>query len=667
MKGSRYRAHGAARILTGLGPDPSLPADLPESVREALVRADLSEADAHLAWELARLATGLDPNDHPALLAVVLVTQEALGRGSTRVRLARLANQARTLAFEAGVIGAIDALMERARTATPDDPLSRLFGRPGDRKPLIVDGEHLYQERLFALEKRLAALLAHRVALAPRHDASAAIEAVCAHPAGTVVLTDEQRDAVAAALRSPLSVVSGGPGTGKTSIVVAILRAALAAGVVDESSIALAAPTGKAADRMRGAIEGALSAIADPLPTDRALMSALPRPMTLHRLLGYSPSRGGFRHHAENPLSERLVIVDESSMIDVFLMERLAASLLPAAQLVLRGAAEQLPSVAAGAVFRDLGRAGRVPSVVLTKSHRMNPDVPEGFNILQVAARVNEGELPPRVAGRARAGMLLPDDLRGLGVLADLPKDLASLGGVFLFEPRSPLDRERFVDFWYAHQARGPRAMGELATRTWARSEGEIEASEVDTLDRLFRHLERARLLCVTRSPARPTGVEAINASLHRRLADERSGSGHLLLAGEPILVHRNDYERGLFNGDQGVVLFTAQAGESPRPSAVFRKDEGFVAHPIEAVRASIEPGFATTVHKAQGSEHDVVALVLPETDSPRLLTREIVYTAITRARRSVLLVGSPELLARAAARRVERSTGIAERMATSG
>src|SRR5690606_14451747 len=149
-----------------------------------------------------------------------------------------------------------------------------------------------------------------------------------------------------AALASPLTVISGGPGTGKTSIVVAILRAAVLAGVAEPVSIALAAPTGKAADRMRRSIEEALATVADPLPSDRALMEALPRPMTLHRLLGWSPSRLGFRHRRDNPLSGRLVIVDESSMIDVFLMERLASALLPDAKLVLLGDAEQLPSVA---------------------------------------------------------------------------------------------------------------------------------------------------------------------------------------------------------------------------------------------------------------------------------------------------------------------------------
>src|SRR5690606_28231943 len=125
--------------------------------------------------------------------------------------------------------------------------------------------------------------------------------AIAAQPAGSVVLTEEQREAVRAALGSPLAVVGGGPGTGKTSIIVAILRAAVLAELAPPIGIALAAPTGKAADRMRRSIEAALASVADPLPGDRALIEALPRPMTLHRLLGWSPSRLGFRHRRDNP------------------------------------------------------------------------------------------------------------------------------------------------------------------------------------------------------------------------------------------------------------------------------------------------------------------------------------------------------------------------------
>lgn len=651
-----WRAHGAARVSAGLGALGTDAPDLPSGVREAMARADLQEAEAHLGWELARLEPGLDALEHLALLAIVMLTQEALARGSTRVSSDPrwLAKEAASLGFEPEVCARIPDVIGRSSSV--------LFGAPGERRPLILDGAHLYQERLFALEGRLAALIGARISSSIEASGlDDALTAITARPAGSVVLTDEQRAAVGAALRSPLAVVSGGPGTGKTSIVVAILRAAVLSGVAPPVSIALAAPTGKAADRMRRSIEAALGSIAEPLPSDEALAEALPRPMTLHRLLGWSPSRGAFRQRRENPLGERLVIVDESSMIDVFLMERLVSALLPDARLVLLGDAEQLPSVAAGAVFRDLGRSERVPSVVLTKSHRMDPSRPDGFNILSVAGQVNDGELPGLVRVEDE-GELRPVRLDAIGALAELPPALDALGGVFLYEPEGAFDRERFVDSWYRDRV---APIAERATGTFRLIDGSLEA-EQGALESLFLESERARLLCVTRSAARPTGVLAINASLHRRFVDEQRlgafGPG-LLLAGEPVLVHRNDYERGLFNGDQGLVLWTAADGEPPRPSAVFRQGDGFVAHPIEAVRASIELGFATTVHKAQGGEHDMVALLLPETDSPRLLTREILYTAITRARRAVLLVGSPELLARAAARRVIRSSGIAERL----
>ncbi|RZO47493.1 MAG: exodeoxyribonuclease V subunit alpha [Sandaracinaceae bacterium] len=651
-----WSAHGAARVRGGFGADPRLPDALPDIMREQIARSEIAEEDAHLAWELARLAALPDPEDHLALLCVLLVALETLARGSTRVALSGIGPRARALlGASPDVIARIDALLDAPPT---------LFGPPELRRPLVIEDGHLYLERVRAVEERLAERIRTRGgATLGAVDPDAALAMLRERPAhgarGPMVLTDEQEAAVATALRAPFTVISGGPGTGKTSIVVAILRAALSQLALDSSAIALAAPTGKAADRMRRAIEGGLRAVAEPSDGDLALLDALPEPKTLHRLLGWSPSRGAFRHHMGNPLSERLVVVDESSMIDVFLMERLVESLHPQARLVLLGDAEQLPSVAAGAVFRDLGGAAPIASVHLEKSHRMDPTQPEGFNVLHVARALNAGSVPalaPLEGG-------LPSRPDALGQLEALPPRLEALGGVSLFEPRTTLDREALLDAWYAERVRGPSKMRQRATQTWRHDAGRL--LDPEGLAPLFAFMERARLLCVTRSAARPTGVEAINESLHRRFtADARASVGAaLLLAGEPVLVHRNDYERGLFNGDQGMVLFTAEEGESPRPSAVFRREDGFVAHPIEAVRGAIELGYATTVHKAQGSEHDAVCLLLPDTDSPRLLTREIVYTAVTRARRSVLIVGARDLLQRAAARRIERSTGMIDRL----
>src|SRR5690606_29457516 len=152
---------------------PRLPGDLPDAVREAIVRADLQEAEAHLAWELARLVPGLDEDEHLALLAVALLTQEALGRGSTRIPrdVAWLSAEARAVGFDEPVCDAIPRVFERAPA---------LFGAPGERRPLIVDNEHLYQERLLALEERLSALLAERVSRAPSIPSADAVDAIVA-------------------------------------------------------------------------------------------------------------------------------------------------------------------------------------------------------------------------------------------------------------------------------------------------------------------------------------------------------------------------------------------------------------------------------------------------------------------------------------------------------
>jgi len=182
---------------------------------------------------------------------------------------------------------------------------------------------------------------------------------------------------------------------------------------------------------------------------------------------------------------------------------------------------------------------------------------------------------------------------------------------------------------------------------------------EADRLGALFSRAERRRLLCITRRGRHPTSVEAVNRWMHRARTDDDRW-----VAGEPVLVQRNDYERGLFNGDQGLLLWVSTGGAPARLSLVVRREGGFAAHPLDAVRGALELGWATTVHKAQGSEHEEVALLLPELDHPRLATREIVYTAMTRARRRVEIVGARAVLERAVARRIERSTGVAERVA---
>ncbi|MBX3274947.1 MAG: AAA family ATPase [Sandaracinaceae bacterium] len=610
-----WRAHGAARLAAGFGEGAADPPELAPLSREALVRADVAPEEAHLAWELARLAPGLAPEDRRALEALALLVTEALARGSTRVARADLAERA------------AEVLADRALGAYLARRLDEgaFAGLAGEDRPLVIEGGFVTSERVRAVERalvaRVEALACSPTPAGASTGARDALARVLARPSvtprGPVVLTAEQRGAVELALTHRFVMISGGPGTGKTSIVVTLLRAAMARGDLAPSAIALAAPTGKAAERMRGAIEPALATIEDALPTDRALLDGLPRPRTIHRLLGWSPSARRFRHHEASPLSERLVVLDEGSMIDLFLMERVLACLGRDAQLVLLGDADQLPSVAAGAVFRDL--AARAPSVRLTHSHRVDPSQPEGSHILEVAARVNRGELPPM----------------------DGP-------GVFLRDA-APDARQRFLREWL-ERAR----LGEPARRTFVRDADGWR--EPERLDALFTRAQERALLCVTRHGWRPTSVEAVNAWAHRELAGEPRW-----VAGEPVMVTENDYEHGLFNGDRGLLLWVApDAGSTPRLCAVFRREERFAAFPLDAIRGVLELAWATTVHKAQGSEHDEIVLLLPSEDHPRLCTREVVYTAITRARRRVDVVADPTLLARSIRRRVERTTGLA-------
>jgi len=610
-----WRAHGAARVAAGLGRHDGWPPELSDAALDRLARADVAPEQAHVAWELARLPPGLTEDERGALCALGVLLHEALARGSTRLALAELPARAAAVLGDREVAARIEAALGAGR-------FDAVVG-PG--RPLEIEGEFLYAQRVRAVERRLAARIRERLGRPEGPDPSAAVEAVLARPAigprGPVVLTDEQRAAVTTALRAPLSILSGGPGTGKTSIIVAILRAALQLGALEPESIALAAPTGKAADRMRSSIESALSAVAEPLASDARLLEALPTPRTIHRLLAWSPSRRAFSHHETNPLSARLVVLDEGSMIDVFLMERVVAALAPSATLVVIGDADQLPSVAAGAVFRDL--ATRVPTVRLTESHRVDPTRPEGSHILEVAAAVNAGRRPATLEGPG--AYLRAVDATG---------------------------RQAFLRSWL-ERAR----LGDGARRTFVRADDGWDAPEL--LARLFDRAERRALLCVTRRGWRPTSVDAVNAWMHREVAGQERWT-----AGEPVIAMRNDYEHGVFNGDRGVLLWVADAPRAPqRLCAVFRREASFVAHPLEAIRPTLELGWATTVHKAQGSEHDEVALLLPQQDHPRLLTREVVYTAITRARRRVEIVGDPALLDAAVSRQIDRSSGIAERL----
>jgi len=600
-------------------------------------RCDLGDAGLYLAEELVKWNDWLGPLERRAFAVGVLALLLAERQGSTRLPLDA---KGPGLELCAGVIRA--AGLEHELDARAVLKILRGMGSGGFHdvvgpppsgelaRPLVFDDDCLYPHRLWWLETRLAARLAPR--LGRRLGEPTAIAAALAG-LGDVRISDEQRAAVGAALGHALAVITGGPGTGKTATLAAIVAAFGHLGIAPDA-IALAAPTGKAAHRMGESLHRA--------------GGTAPQASTLHRLLGYQPG-GGFHHGEANPLPFRVVVVDEASMIDLALMERLCAALAPETRLVLVGDPDQLPSVEAGQVLTDLisAAAGAPWTARLTRSFRVDTDDAGGRAILAAAGAVLTGDAKRLTSGRgerlaqARASAA---EVIGRGVEVVDADPMAALA---------------YVDAWWTRRW---QVVGELARRSYRRLDGAWVDGDGDGLAALLAAHEASRLLAVTRTGA--LGAVAIGQRCHARvLAESTVDNAPEFLPGDPVVQTRNDYARGLWNGDQGVVARVVDDDGAQHYRVVFRRGDELVPFPVDALRGGIELGWAMTVHKSQGSELGQVTLLLPPDDLP-LISRELVYTALTRARTSAVVVGAAAILATGGARRALRSTGLAARLA---
>lgn len=624
-----------------------------------------------IAWELARWQQGLSPSEHQALILLILLALVQVGQGSTRVALRGQGGEQLRGDFARRLLARVRPVDELSKL-DPSAAASQILelidsGRAGalvgtvdDYKPLVIAGDHLYLQKMLHLENGFAKAVRQKldgcVPSWSEREIEHALNDVLAHPPKAngppVQLNDEQREAVRASVRSPITIISGGPGTGKTTIVVSVLRVLSRLGVAPEE-IALAAPTGKAANRMQGAIQEGQQGIAEPIAN-------WPEPRTLHRLLGYSPSSGRFHHHQNNRLAEKIIIVDEASMIDLALMERLVRSLRDDARLILLGDARQLPSVEAGAVLRDLLKAHEEdprcgpPAVILKKSHRMRDD-PHGTNLLFVARKIDQGEAPRFDKERFGEDVVVE---RG-------SVDALEFQGVeFIASTAEQVKVDQFLARWEAEGRRARPGRDRLIEHAYVLlANHEFSGDDQAKLRELFDDWGSFRILCVTR--VLPTGSDRINDCSHRRTLDRLDSppGDDRFVAGEPVMMQVNDYGRMIFNGDQGLILtVTAHAQARPQPMAVFRRSSGFAAFHLESLRTSLVLSYAMTVHKAQGSEFDRVALFLPDRDLS-INTREILYTALTRARKSAVIVGDREIFEAGIKRTCERDSGIVEKL----
>jgi len=494
--------------------------------------------------------------------------------------------------------------------------------------PLVLVGSRLYLYRYWSYERRLADELRERSAVRAGTWSAGQLDAALdrAFPATDHDGEDLQRAAAEIALTRGVSVISGGPGTGKTAtvarIVALLIEQALERGD-PPPRIAMVAPTGKAAARLKESVRAAKAAEGGAaLRCDEQVRSLIPEDgATIHRTLGYQPrTPTRFRYDASNPLPVDVVVVDEASMVDLALMTKLVEAVPRQARLILLGDRDQLASVDAGSVLGDICDAGSPgdpevgPSplagsvVQLVRSYRFGADSSVG----RLASAINENR---------------PDDAL----------ELLDAGGDVSLREVTAEDHRRLDQV--------------VAEAVYERYRAVLAAE--DPTARLAR-FDGWRILCAHRRGE--GGAEGVNSAIEARLAAEGLIDPRATwYAGRPVMVTENDYDIGLFNGDTGLAV------DDPRGGGLrvwfVSADGGWRAVAPSRLPAH-ETVFATTVHKAQGSEFDEVAVVLPPRVSP-VVTRELLYTAVTRARERVTIFGSKEVVAAAIGSRTVRLSGL--------
>ena len=624
-------ASGTAAIVAGDpfdGRRPTVGDGLLRALGDATV---LAAADVRTALTLLRLADAhapADPDGHVALAAALAVRAVRLGHVH-----ADLATAATTVApddeeVDVALVAALPWPEPEAWVAAvAAHPLTAVGpDGPADR-PLRLIGTCLYLDRYWRHERAITAdLLARAGGPPPAVDATALADGLdrlfpspppsdpTPDAGGIDPDADDQRRAAATAVERRFSVVAGGPGTGKTTTVARILvllhEQAAAAGA-PPPRVALAAPPGKAAARLTEAVH----AEAVDLDTDETILAALraTSASTLHRLLGWRPgSRSRFRHDAANQLPHNVVIVDESSMVGLSMMAKLLDAVRPTARLVLVGDPRQLASVEAGAVLGDIVASPLPGSTVLRRVHRF------GGSIATVAQAIEAGDGDAVVDALRNPGA---DDVIWLEIDDDADPTTA---------PALTAVRAAVVD-----TARAVVAAAEVGDAA-----GALEA------------LRAVQVLCAHRRG--PAGAARWRAEIERWLRSTIPGYGAgPWYPGRPLMVTENDYALGVFNGDSGVVI---DAGDGVLRAVFERRGEPLVVRPTRL--AAIESLYAITIHKAQGSQFGHVVVRLPDPGSP-VLTRELLYTAVTRAQHRLTVLGTEAAVRAAVARPVARASGL--------
>jgi exodeoxyribonuclease V alpha subunit len=594
----------------------------------------LSHIDIHFAGLMSRLAGG----DVPELsLAAALVSGSARD-GNICLDLSTVAGRELS-GKENGEDPVICPEFDRWFTILEE---SRVVGKPGEYMPLILDdGGRLYLFRYWDYQEKLAGLIKKRV----NEDVKKINHTLLKEGLGRLFPDngtsdiDWQKVAAFTALTKKFCVISGGPGTGKTATVAKILALLLEQGASKKLRIALAAPTGKAAARLQEIIEHArgnlncTDDIKNRIPVETS---------TIHRLLGTIKNSPYFRHDSKNMLPLDVAVVDEASMVDLPLMSKLVQALPLQSRLILLGDKDQLASVEAGAVLGDTCDTGNMHG--FSKHFCDDIEIVAGYNIHELSGGDDEPGLHDCIVELRKSYRFGSES--GISMVSRAVNEGADdRAAAFLSEGK-------FKDISWAKLPvpdELPKALREMIIQ------GFKDYLKVRDPLEIFSLFNDFRILCAVREG--PYGIVTINRIAEQILREENLiRPEERWYEGRPIMITRNDYDLHLFNGDVGVILTDPVIDNERR--AFFMDADGKLRkfHPLRLPEH--ETVYAMTVHKSQGSEFSRIALILPDRHSP-VLTRELIYTGITRARENVTLYSTEEIFRTAVARRIERTSGL--------
>ena len=595
----------------------------------------LRHIDLYFAQQLAEL----DGRSDPALSLSAALVSLRIGEGDVCLDLndiaeTELKDKARTSGYRLA-IPSLQVLKKSLQT-------SPVVGEPGDTAPLILDQhDRLYLSRYWWFEKQVADdLLKRGQTLGEEEVDLPRLKALLTEMfPNEGVDTDWQKVATAVVMLRRFAVISGGPGTGKTYTVTGILALLLALKGDKPMRISLAAPTGKAAARLSESIRKAKASI----PCSESVRANIPEEAsTIHRLLGIRQGQCEPSRNIDNPLDLDLLIVDEASMIDLPMMARLLSALPEKTRLILLGDKDQLASVEAGSVFGDI--CGSHAAIAYTPDFRANLSSCTGQ------------EIPVEGAGSSflNSIALLKKSHRfsgdtGIGALAKVINAGDTDAAIRMLEDAG----EQTIFHSSSINKIKPETTGK-ALDTYA---GCLEAKTPSEALQLFSTF---RILCAVRGG--PSGVEQINATIEQALREKgliRGADEHY--RGRPVMVKRNDYSVDLFNGDIGILWPDPEADGQLR--AWFEMSDGKMKKVLPSRLPEHETAYAMTVHKSQGSEFESILLVLPF-EEVGVVTRELLYTGITRAKEKAEIWGSREIFSRAIETTLHRVTGLGDRLA---